>query len=282
MILQKPVLATDVSFPRAGMKVISVYSIKGGVGKTSTAVNLAHIAAREGYRTLVWDLDPQGAASYYFRIKPKVKGGGGRLLTCQGALHKSIQATDFENLDLLPSDFSYRKFDLTLQHERSSYLCNRLGSLAEDYDLIFIDCAAGVSLVSENVFVASDILLIPVIPTVLSLRTLSRLVTYVKPRRKGGSQFLCFFCLVDVRKALHRQICRWGIEESPLFLRSTVPYSSMVEQMGVRRKPLGAYAPSSEPCRAYQRLWAEIRASNSESMARRKPVDALLRRVIRE
>ena len=117
-------------------------------------------------------------------------------MTREGALQKSIQEPDFEKLDLLPSDFSYRKFDLTLQHERSSYLSSRLGSLAEDYDLIFIDCAAGVSLVSENLFVASDILLIPVIPTVLSLRTLSRLITYVRPRRKDGSQFLSFFCLV--------------------------------------------------------------------------------------
>ena len=56
------------------MKILATYNIKGGVGKPATAVNLAHLAAREGARTLVWDLDPQGAASFYFRIKPKVKG----------------------------------------------------------------------------------------------------------------------------------------------------------------------------------------------------------------
>jgi cellulose biosynthesis protein BcsQ len=63
------------------MKVIASYNIKGGVGKTATAVNLSYLAAWEGNSTLVWDLDPQGAASFYFRVKPKVKGGTTRSWT---------------------------------------------------------------------------------------------------------------------------------------------------------------------------------------------------------
>ena len=60
------------------MRVIGIYNMKGGVGKTAAAVNLAYLAAAEGRRTLIWDLDPQAATSFYFRIKPKVKGGGKR------------------------------------------------------------------------------------------------------------------------------------------------------------------------------------------------------------
>ena len=96
------------------MKIIATYNIKGGVGKTSTAVNLAYIAAQNNYRTLVWDLDPQGASSYYFRVKPKVKGGGKGLIAGKHELEELIKATDFENLDLLPADFSFRNLDLVL------------------------------------------------------------------------------------------------------------------------------------------------------------------------
>ena len=87
------------------MKIVALYSIKGGVGKTSSAVNLAYISAYNGYRTLVWDLDPQGASSYYFRIKPKVKGGSKDFIAGKRELDGLIKGTDFENLDLLPRIF---------------------------------------------------------------------------------------------------------------------------------------------------------------------------------
>uniref|UniRef100_UPI00211B593E ParA family protein n=1 Tax=Crenothrix polyspora TaxID=360316 RepID=UPI00211B593E len=73
-------MGTTIIKPEVEMKVLALYSIKGGVGKTSSAVNLAFNAAQAGYRTLVWDLDPQGASSYYFRIKPKIKGGSKKLI----------------------------------------------------------------------------------------------------------------------------------------------------------------------------------------------------------
>lgn len=85
------------------MKIIASYNIKGGVGKTATAVNLAYLAAAQGLRTLVWDLDPQGAASFYFRIKPRVKKGARGLIEKKRALDEVIKSTDYARLDLIPA-----------------------------------------------------------------------------------------------------------------------------------------------------------------------------------
>jgi cellulose biosynthesis protein BcsQ len=74
------------------MTVLATYNIKGGVGKTTAAVNLAVLAAREGARTLIWDLDPQGATTFFFRVKPKVKGGGKGLVKRKHEMNDLIKA----------------------------------------------------------------------------------------------------------------------------------------------------------------------------------------------
>src|SRR3954469_22271140 len=79
------------------MKVLASYSIKGGVGKTTAATNLAWLAASEGRRVLLWDLDPQGGSTFLFRVAPKVKGGGEALVSGKRDLMDAIKASDFEN-----------------------------------------------------------------------------------------------------------------------------------------------------------------------------------------
>ena len=124
------------------MNVLATYNIKGGVGKTATAVNLAYLAALEGAETLVWDLDPQGAASFYFRIKPKIKGGSERLFSGKRDLEDSIRGTDYEGLDLIPADFSYRNMDLLLEQAKKPErrLQRLLEPLTGSYDYVFLDC----------------------------------------------------------------------------------------------------------------------------------------------
>lgn len=242
------------------MKVFATFNIKGGVGKTATAVNLAYLSALGGARTLVWDLDPQGAATFYFRVKAKVKGGGRKLVRGKKDIKRTIRGTDFDGLDLLPSDFSYRHMDLDLQRAKKPIrqLARLLMPLAFQYDRLFLDCPPSISLVSEGVFVASDVLLVPTIPTTLSLRTLEQLDRHLRERGPRRPEVLPFFCMVDRRKALHRRICDGTGGGAAGMLDTAIPYSSAVEKMGLYRAPLSTFARGSAAARAYDELWQEI------------------------
>ncbi|MCF7964376.1 AAA family ATPase [Methylobacter sp. Wu8] len=244
------------------MNVLAVYSIKGGVGKTSSAVNLAHTAARNGFRTLVWDLDPQGASSYYFRIKPKIKGGGKDLIAGKRDLDGLIKGTDFENLDLLPADFSFRNLDLVLDAKKkpTRQLKKLLKPLAEEYDFIFLDCPPNISLLSEAVFEAADILLSPIIPTTLSLRTLEQLEQFIEDNELNQLVLIPFFSMVDRRKKMHRDIMDSLVASHAGILTAAIPYASDIERMGLERMPLGGYIKKSLSTVAYDALWLEILA----------------------
>jgi len=244
------------------MRVFATFNIKGGVGKTASAINLAYLSALEGARTLIWDLDPQSSATFYLRIKPKIKGGSKRLIKGKQDLDSLIRGSDFDNLDLLPADFSYRKLDLLL--DRTNKPAKRLTQLikpfSKEYDHLFLDCAPGITLVSESVFVAADVLLVPTIPTTLSLRTLDLLAKYVHKRRLRKLRIWPFFCMLDRRKSLHRKVVMSN-QDSPFdLLETTIPFSSTVERMGVHRAPLESFATRTPAAGAYRQLWQEIQS----------------------
>jgi cellulose biosynthesis protein BcsQ len=241
------------------VRVLASYNIKGGVGKTAAAVNLAYLSAEAGHRTLIWDLDPQGAASYCFRVKPKIKGGGGRLLK-RRELDRHIKGTDFANLDLLPADISYRHLDIDLSEYRKPMRRIRklLDEVSSEYDYVFLDCAPSISLVSESVFSATDALLVPTMPTTLSLQTLHQIVRFLSKHELGDVKLLPFYSMVDRRKALHRTAVSSSTECRMMVTR--IPFTVDVERMGERRAPLTSYSRRSSAARAFRDLWAEIQA----------------------
>jgi chromosome partitioning protein len=254
------------------MRIYAVYNIKGGVGKTTTAVNLAYLAAESGLRTVLWDLDPQAAASFMFRVKPKVKGGGKALIGGKRPLDDAIKGTDFDNLDLIPADFTYRNMDLLLDAagggaggdapggKPARKLSKLLAPLSDEYDAVFLDCPPSVSLVSENVLHAADVILVPLIPTTLSMRTLEQLADFVAEFNGSKPELLAFFSMVDRRKKLHREITEKLILERAEVARTAIPALSIVETMSVERAPVAVYAPKSSAAKAYRDLWAELRA----------------------
>jgi cellulose biosynthesis protein BcsQ len=240
------------------MSVIAVYNLKGGVGKTTAAVNLSYLAAVGGARTLLWDLDPQGASSFAFRIQPHVEGFGKKSLE-RGTLAAAIKATDFESLDLLPADFAYRKLDRLLGDGRKPQraIADLVAALGRGYENIFLDCPPGFSLLTESVFAAAQLVIVPTIPTVLSLRTLARLLKWTG-RNDRAPALMAFLSMVDRRKTLHRRACQWAARHHHVFLASQIPYASIVEQMAVRRLPLPAFAPHDHATAAFDGIWQEI------------------------
>jgi len=245
------------------VKIVATYSIKGGVGKTSAAVNVAALAALAGRRTLLWDLDPQGSASFLLRIKPKVKGGGRKLVRGTRDPASALKGTDLEGLDLLPADFSYRHLDLVLDREpRPEEGIGRvLGALADDYDLAIVDCAPSISLVSESVFAAADVLLVPLVPSTLSVRTLEQLHAFLQRQGSAAPQILAFLSMIDRRKRLHRELTESLPHTFPGMARAGIPSASSVELMGLDREPVVARRPRDRAAVAYAELWEELRGA---------------------
>jgi len=241
------------------MKVIALYNIKGGVGKTAACVNLAYSCAKSGMKTLLWDLDSQGAASYYFNVKPEVKGGTKKLFKTK-EIGDLVKETDIEHLDLLPADFSYRHMDLYLDNSKKpkKQMNGFLSRFEDDYDVLFLDCPPSFSLVSENVFNSADLMLVPLIPTTLSLRTYGQILDYVGEHKKLTLKLMPFFSMVDNRKKLHAGTIADGLHGIDGLLRTNIPYLSIIENMGIQRAPVGMFAPKSQAAALFDQLWKEI------------------------
>ena len=242
------------------MRVVATYNLKGGVGKTAAAVNLAYLAARDGLRTLLWDLDAQGAAGFYLRVRPGSRGAAAELLARRKHFTRAIRATDYPRLDMIPADISMRNLDLELKDFKKSTrrLSKLVRELESDYDLVLLDCAPTMSVTSENVFRVADILLVPLIPTHLSLRAYEQVHDFASQNDANSAVIVPFFSMVDRRKRLHRDLIIEFSRAHPEVLRSFVPYASQVERMGEQRAPVNQFADASPGGRAYRALWAAL------------------------
>lgn len=242
------------------MIVIALYNLKGGVGKTASCVNFAYLSAADGYKTLLWDIDPQGSSSFYYKAKPKVHPGIKKLITKDGELENAILSTDFEMLDVIPADNASKSFDVMLEEMKHSKnkLKNSLKQLGTEYDFVFIDCPPGFSVLSENIFNAADIVLMPVIPTTLSIRTYHMVKDYFKEKDLDINKMMCFFSMADLRKNMHNEIMD-ELYKDKRFFQNYIPYLSDVEKMGIHKAPIMEFANSSYAAKSYRELWTEIK-----------------------
>ena len=251
------------------MKVIACYNIKGGVGKTSTAVNLAYLAATKGHKTLLWDMDLQGTASML--LKPESRNGKSirPFSNPDKSLKPQIQRTGHKNLHILPGDFSLHKLDQKLGdlNKPVKAIKKHIAALRSKYDYVFIDCPAGYTLFTNILQQQADVFLVPVIPTPLTLNSYALFKKQLKKDAKKSLIVFPFFSMIDRRRKLHRDVAALRQNGTTGFLHTQIPYSSKVEQMAVEQAPLLSYDTRSAAAKAYRSLWEELR-NNLDMYAR--------------
>ncbi|MEX2442812.1 MAG: ParA family protein [Alkalispirochaeta sp.] len=241
------------------MKKVAIAHLKGGVGKTTTAVTLAHLAAAEGYKTLLLDLDAQGSAGYILRVDTAHTTTAKAVARAKKRLADFIISTDYPNLSVLPGALSFRKLPQMLadyQDDNDPFraIFRRLG---KGYDLLLVDAPAGLTYESEAILKAVDLVVAPVVPTPLAMHSFSILRDFMQEKtahKKGQpTQLIGFYAMVDRRRKLHRETVAEAIW--PI----VVPNSSAVERMTTERKPLGELRRPGPALPAYRALWAEMK-----------------------
>ncbi len=253
-------------------KIVAIVNQKGGVGKTTSAVNLAAAVGAKGMRTLLVDIDPQGNATSGTGIdKRNIEKTTYDLLINGESVQAMLQHTQFENLDLLPSNINLAGAELELADidRRELRLKNALAAVSDDYDFIFMDCPPSLGLIIVVALAAADTIIVPIQCEFYALEGLSQLMATVRQIKRKYNEHLdiegVLLTMYDGRLNLTQQVVQEVKRFFPRKVYSTViPRNVRLSEAPSFGQPVMYFDRSSKGSAAYEELAAEFLKQNGK------------------
>ncbi len=253
-------------------KVISVANQKGGVGKTTTTVNLSTLLAKKGKKVLLIDTDPQGNATSGLGLTKELELSVYDILVGDTTFDETIENTAIKNLKICPSNISLAGAEVQLvsMMSREQRLKVKLDEVKDQYDYILIDCPPSLGLVTLNAFTASDTVLIPVQCEYFALEGLGQLLNTVNLVKKHLNKSLeiegALLTMYDARTNLSNQVVK---EVKKYFegkvYKTVIPRNVRLSEAPSYGMPISLYDPRSKGAKAYEKLTKEFLKNNAQS-----------------
>jgi chromosome partitioning protein len=247
------------------LKKIAVYNIKGGVGKTTTAVNLACMLAKQGLSVLLWDMDPQGGSSYFFNRQNQNDNTHGKLFDRYITIYDVIYATDSYQIDVISNDsqFSDQYMNKASRVAALNFVNHKLIQITledveEDYDVCIIDCSPGRFVLHDNIFHSAHLLLIPNIPAPLSVYCNNMLLHELEGKITAGKTILSFYNMVQPHKNLHKYYLENRKDSAGNMLRNYIPFYAEIESITLKKESIFHQLKGFKTNIYYEKLWGEI------------------------
>ena len=247
-------------------RIIAIANQKGGVGKTTTAINLAACLAEKGKKVLAIDFDPQGNMTSGFGVdKHSLQNNVYKLMTGECNIGEAMLVNVIDNLNLIPSSQELAGVEIEFANVENNQLIlkEQVRSIRKKFDFIIIDCPPALGLLTVNVFTAADTVIVPIQCEFYALEGLSQLIYTVKLIRKSLNQFLeiegVVFTMYDSRNNLSEQVVqnvRENLDE--IIYNTVVPRNVRLAEAPSFGQPINIYDPKSTGAMAYRSLADEV------------------------